>query len=84
MYQIEVENIKCGGCANTIEKAMLKVKNVDQVKINLENNTIVIIGEANRIEIITRLAELGYPEKGNNSILCKAKSYLSCAIGKMN
>jgi len=84
MYQIEVENIKCGGCANSIEKALLKFKNVDQVKVNFENNTIIIFGDADKQVISQKLAELGYPEKGNNTIFCKTKSYLSCALGKMN
>ena len=84
MYQIEVDNIKCSGCENSIKKAILKIENVDQVKINLEYNTIVIIGNADREQIIAKLTQLGYPEKGNNSISCKAKSYVSCAIGKMS
>ena len=84
MYQIEVENIKCGGCANSIEKALLTLEKIDKVTVDIENSTIIIIGDADRQQVIDKLAELGYPEKGNNTVFCKAKSYLSCAIGKMN
>ena len=35
-------------------------------------------------EIMTKLNALGYPEKGDNSPLKIAKSYVNCAIGKMN
>lgn len=83
MYQIEVENIKCGGCANSIEKALLKIKGVDTVKVNVENGTIAIIGDAAKPELLAKLTEIGYPEKGNNTVFCQAKSYLSCAVGKL-
>ena len=33
---------------------------------------------------MTKLNALGYPEKGDNSPLKIAKSYVNCAIGKMN
>ncbi|OYU79631.1 MAG: heavy metal transporter [Flavobacterium sp. BFFFF1] len=84
MHQIEVENLKCGGCANSIEKALLKLQKVESVKVNVDNNIIVIVGDADRQQIVEKLAEIGYPEKGNNTVFCKAKSYLSCAIGKLN
>jgi copper chaperone CopZ len=84
MYQIEVENIKCGGCANSIEKALLKIKGVDAVKVNIENGTIAIVGDAAKPELLAKLTEIGYPEKGNNTVFCQAKSYLSCAVGKFS
>jgi len=37
-----------------------------------------------RGKLIEKLAILGYPEKGNNSLLYKAKSLISCAAGKMS
>ncbi len=84
MYQIEVENIKCGGCANSIEKALLKIKGVDSVKVNVDNGIIVIVGDALRPELVAKLTQIGYPEKGNNTMACQAKSYLSCAVGKFS
>jgi copper chaperone CopZ len=81
---IEVENIKCGGCMNSIKTALMKIENVELVKIDLEAETIYISGNANRENIITKLNSLGYPEKGNNSFTKKAKSYVNCAIGKMS
>ncbi len=84
MYQIEVENIKCGGCVTSIEKAMLTLKGVDKVMVTIENGIVVIVGDADRQLIVRKLAELGYPEKGNNTIVCKAKSYFSCALGKIS
>lgn len=83
MYKIEVENIKCSGCANTIQKKLLKIDKVKDVSVDVENGNVVITGDADRDIIVNKLQELGYPEKGSNTVLHKAKSYVSCAIGKM-
>jgi hypothetical protein len=32
---------------------------------------------------IKKLDSMGYPEKGNNTFVKEAKSYVSCAIGKV-
>lgn len=83
-HLIEVENIKCGGCANSIKTALLKIKQVESVKVDKETETITVTGTADVIEIKAKLNALGYPEKGNNSTLKQMKSFVSCAIGKIN
>lgn len=80
----EVENIKCGGCINSIKTALLKIENVEEVTIDKDIDTIFVNGNADRLTIIAKLNELGYPEKGDNTLLRQAKSYVNCAIGKMN
>jgi copper chaperone CopZ len=80
----EVENIKCGGCMNSIKTALLKIDNVKEVTIDKEIDTIVVKGTANRETIVAKLNELGYPEKGDNTLLRQAKSYVNCAIGRMS
>jgi copper chaperone CopZ len=82
--QIVVENIKCGGCMNSIQTALLKLENVEKVAIDKETETITITGDVEKATIVSKLNELGYPEKGDNSIVKKAKSYVNCAIGKMS
>jgi len=81
---IEVENIKCGGCVNSIKSNLLKIDQVDDVEISIEENTIFVMGLVQKSAILSKLNELGYPEKGTNSVLKKAKSYVNCAIGKLN
>lgn len=83
-HLIEVENIKCGGCINSIKNALTKIEGVSEVSIDKETETIEVESSTEREEIIKILSNLGYPEKGNNTLLKKAKSYISCAIGKMN
>ncbi len=81
--QFEVENIKCGGCMNSIKTALLKIEGVEEVVINKDIDTIVVSGKFDREPIVNKLNDLGYPEKGNNSLVKKAKSYVNCAIGRM-
>lgn len=40
--------------------------------------------EFNVEEALNTLKKLGYPEKGQNNVVDKAKSYVSCVIGKMS
>lgn len=81
--QFEVENIKCGGCMNSIKTALLKLNGVISVEINKEIDTVLVRGDFNRETIVEKLNDLGYPEKGNNTLMRKAKSYVNCAIGRM-
>jgi copper chaperone CopZ len=86
IQDIIVENIKCGGCMNSIKTALLKIANVQDVIIDKETEKISIHSSApiDRNEIVNQLAEMGYPEKGDNNLFMKAKSYVSCAIGNIS
>ncbi len=82
--ELFVENIKCGGCMTSIKKGILELNGVSQVEIAIEDEKITIEGNhLNRSAITKKLDGMGYPEKGNNTLFKEAKSYVSCAIGKM-
>jgi copper chaperone CopZ len=84
---IYVQNLKCGGCANTITKNIASIENVTNLVVNVEESSVVFNYEndANLAEVKNKLQSLGYPEDGQaNSLGSKAKSYVSCAIGKMS
>lgn len=84
-HQIFVENLKCSGCANSIQNALLKMKGVTGVDVVLAEDKVCVSGvTVEKEEIVAKLASLGYPQKGNNSFLNKAKSMVSCAVGKYN
>ncbi|HPI39299.1 MAG TPA: heavy-metal-associated domain-containing protein [Pseudobdellovibrionaceae bacterium] len=88
-YELFVENIKCGGCANTITQKLNKLANVSVLEVIVEEGKIVIEGtDASRGLIVTTLKNLGYPEvnsvEGLEALKVKAKSFVSCAIGKIN
>lgn len=88
-YQIHVENIKCGGCANIITARLKELSVVEDCSIDIPTGSVIIEGdESGRTEAAAALLKLGYPETGTAEGLkaakAKAKSFVSCAVGKMN
>jgi copper chaperone len=88
-YKISVENIKCGGCANTITTKLNAMDAVKGCDVDVESGVVTVNGdEANKPEVALLLLKLGYPETGTAEGLkaakAKAKSFVSCAVGKMN
>ncbi len=89
MRTFKVLNVKCGGCANTL-KGKLKDE-FGEVEVNLEvmPREITLNISNDKIEALRdALIKLGYPmadEKLNfmQNTTTKAKSFVSCAIGKM-
>ncbi|WP_088324028.1 heavy-metal-associated domain-containing protein [Polaribacter tangerinus] len=83
---IQIENLKCGGCASTIKKGVLSVNNITDVTVDLENSAVIVSHEnANLEQIKDKLSALGYPEVGDkNTIVHKAKSFVSCAVGRID
>ena len=82
-----IQNLKCGGCANTITKNLAQLEAITEVTVNVEESSVNFHyeTEAKLAEVKDKLQSLGYPEDGEaNSIGSKAKSYVSCAIGKMS
>jgi len=87
-YNISVENIKCGGCANTITSKLNAMDIIDSCEVDIENGVVTVNGdESNKAEVVQLLLKLGYPEKGSAEGLkaakAKAKSFISCAVGRI-
>ena len=83
IHTIEVENIKCGGCMNSIKTALQQMEGVQEVNIDKDTETVTIESDSDIEPFIQKLNDLGYQQKGNNSLLKKAKSYVSCAVGNL-
>ncbi len=88
-FTIQVENIKCGGCANTIRKRLSELAGVQGVEVVVEAGQVTVEGdEALRPAVVEMLAKSGYPESGSvhgmASMKAKATSFVSCAIGRMD
>ena len=68
---------------NSIKTALLKISGVTAVEIFKEEDKVCVSGIAVEKEmLVAKLSSLGYPEKGNNNLISKAKSFVSCAVGK--
>ncbi len=83
---IIIDNLKCGGCANTVTKRLQEMEGVENVNVLLESSTVEIEKTENvsREALIAKLSKLGYPEIGTSNLVQKAKSYVSCAIGRLD
>lgn len=81
-----IENIKCGGCSNTIHNAAMQVEGVVSATVDVENQSVEIESETQEamVAVLQKLDKLGYPSVGNNNTLKKARSYVSCALGRLD
>lgn len=85
---LEVLNIKCGGCANTITKKLSE--KFSGVVVDVEAGTVSaqVEGEEETQAFRALLKKLGYPPAdeaigGFEGGVAKAKSFVSCAIGRV-
>lgn len=83
-HYIEIENLKCGGCASSIKSALRKIDGVQGIEVQLENGSISVEGDVDRQILLEALNSIGYPEKGHNTIGRQVLSYVSCASGKLS
>lgn len=84
---IIVQNLKCGGCANTITKKVSEIEGVSNVSVNKDESKVSFEypseKEVNRVK--ATLKAIGYPSMDeDNSLVSKMKSMVSCTTGKMN
>lgn len=84
---VEIQNLKCHGCANTITTKLSKLQDVQDVVVSNETNSLTFYYENDTalLEAKKLLQSLGYPVVGEkNALTTKAKSFVSCAIGRMD
>ena len=81
-----IQNLKCSGCEHTIVKNLSKIGGIKDVFVNVEDFSVSFRHKlVNQIDrVVSELSKLGYPVLGNNNSLgSRAKSYVSCALGKL-
>ena len=84
---LEVQNIRCSGCANTISNRLERIHGVRQVDVTPDKDQVSIIYINKRAlqAALTKLTKLGYPlASDKNSFSQKASSLVSCAFGRMS
>ncbi|MBT8259872.1 MAG: heavy-metal-associated domain-containing protein [Flavobacteriaceae bacterium] len=82
-----IQNLKCGGCANTVTTRLSKLENISEVIVNNDEDSVTFnyTSDEDLEKAIHLLSDLGYPVDGEaNTLSKKAKSFVSCAIGRMN
>ena len=86
----QVINLKCGGCASTLKEKLFEKFGEVEVDLEKEPREITLdIADEEIDDLGQALKKLGYPfitEKMGfvDGTSAKAKSFVSCAIGKMN
>jgi len=85
---LEVENIKCEGCAGSIRKGLGNLDGVTDVVVDVAAGSVTVSADDTlRPEVAAKLAAMGYPERGSvhglKSAGAKARSFVSCAVGRM-
>ena len=88
-YTIAVEDIKCGGCANTIRSKLVEQELARVVDVDIQLGEVHVHGNPEwRTQVAAALAKMGYPEVGSvegmKAAAAKAKSFVSCAIGRID
>ncbi len=87
---IKIDNLKCNGCGSTIKKTLKDIVGVKNVAIDFEKDEVAVMHDegVNRQVLTDALKKMGYPEVGTTAGLgamtATAKSYISCAIGRMS
>lgn len=84
---VKIQNLKCGGCAHTIKTKLEALDHVSNVVVDNDTDEVHFdYVETPQVEhVIELLSKLGYPVEGeSNPIGKKAKSFVSCAVGRMN
>ena len=87
---LEVHNVKCGGCANTLITSLKDEYGEVTVNLEVEPRQITLDIEDNKLEgLKSKLRSLGYPLtsdelSGFEKATTTAKSFVSCAVGKFN
>ena len=86
----QVVNVKCGGCATTLREKLSDKFGKIEVNLTKEPREITLDIKEEDIPLLAEaLKKLGYPlvteEMGFvESSSIRAKSFISCSIGKMN
>ncbi len=88
-FSLQVENIKCAGCAGTIKKRLGELDAVAAVAVEIDTGMVSVdADEQQRDAVAALLLKLGYPETGTaegiKAAAAKAKSFVSCAIGRLD
>lgn len=91
MKKIEfiIDNVKCGGCENTVRKALLGFPELRDPGVDFKEGKVWFQAPEGFDDqpVKDKLRSLGYPEAGSLSGLAEtaafARSFVSCAVGKL-
>ena len=83
---LTVQNLKCGGCVNTITRKLSEIKNIYSIEVDKIASTVTFRYKDPDEALLVRekLKTLGYTVANDkNSVVSRANSLISCAGGKL-
>jgi len=82
---LDLENLDCEGCANSIRRVLLRQPGVLSVHVEVNSSRVNLSCEDDfdRMHVVSVLENLGYPPVGRNSMLSMARAKMSCELGKI-
>jgi len=83
---LQIQNLKCGGCAHTVTTKLAAIEHIENVLVDVDTDTVSFeyTNEADLEAVKSKLLSLGYPAFGEaNPLTAKAKSFVSCAVGRI-
>ena len=49
--EYSIEGVKCGGCVAAVKEKLSKLDNVDNIEVNIQENTVVVEGEVSKEDL---------------------------------
>jgi len=61
MYELQVNGMSCGGCANSVKRSVLAIDSSAKVDVDLPSKTVRVTAAASLEDIRAAITEAGYP-----------------------
>lgn len=84
MLSLEVDNIKCGGCAHQITKKLKTYPGIEDVSVDVDKGIVSVTGLLDQDLLGAELQKMGYPPAGTSTLGTTATSFVSCMIGRID
>ena len=84
---ILVQNLNCDGCAKTITTKLSGIQAISEIHVDTESSLVSFHCEDinDAVLVKDKLKMIGYPSVDDeNSFFSKARSFVSCATGKIS
>ena len=58
--EYNIEGVKCSGCVATVKERLSKLDNVDNIKVNIQEKTVVVEGKVSKEDLQAALEGTNY------------------------
>ncbi|MEN3295737.1 MAG: copper chaperone [Burkholderiales bacterium] len=68
MYELQVEGMTCGGCANSVKRSVQAVDSNAKVEVDLANKKVRVDTGADMNTVKSAIADAGYPVTASTAV----------------